>query len=388
MPADGGEERPPVPRGWPDGFGRGSDLPDLVRLTTLRGIKPIDLHRLAWTEGSASGCVVAVHAGRAGTDGDRDYLSGADPDAIRRACDVLGARIVTPNDVEYPERLFDLHDPPPALYVRGVAIHDQPAMVSVVGSRHCSALGREIALDLGRNLAGVGCCVVSGAARGIDEASHLGALAAPGRTLAVLGAGIDRPYPRASRGLLIRVLDARGTLVSEYPPGVEPHARHFPARNRLIAALSIAVVVVEGVERSGSRITADHALDLGRDVFAVPGAITNPLTATPHALIRDGATLMRGLDDLFDGLGIARLLAERPPPDLSDVERRVWEALETATLPDVVGRRVAMATPEVVAVLMVLELRGLVRAVSGRYERTHRAAADPPDAPAERSGTR
>jgi DNA processing protein len=259
--------------------------------------------------------------------------------------------------------------------------------VAIVGSRHASALGRDIASSFGRGLAGVGLCVVSGAARGIDEAAHVGALAGGGRTVAVLGAGIDHSYPRAGRGFLTRILQAGGTLVAEYPPGVAPHARNFPARNRLIAALASAVIVVEGVDRSGSRITADHALDLGRDVFAVPGPVTSPLSATPHALIRDGAVLVRDLHDVLADLGVTARLATEAPPSLAGRELSAWDALEVPALPDAVARRLGVAVPEAVEVLTGLELRGLVRAVGGRYERRFRlvvdgdgAAADPPRA--------
>ena len=377
MRGDGSGDRPPAPRGWPAGFGRGQDRGDLLRLTTLAGIRPLQLHELAWTTGSAAGCVRAIRAGRAGTPGDRECLSGLDADELERAVAALDARLGVAGDPDYPERLLDLEDPPVAVFVRGRSLADQPPMVAVVGSRSCSTLGRDVALDLGRTLAGVGFCVVSGAARGIDESAHQGALTARGRTVAVLGAGIDRPYPRTGTALLRRILDQGGTLVAEYPPGVAPHARHFPARNRLIAALAIAVVVVEGAEKSGSRITAGHALDLGRDVVAVPGPITSPLSVTPHELIRDGAAVFLGTEDLLRQLGVAERLAERPPPDLSDQERRVWDALAEANLPDGVARRAGLSIPEAVGVLTQLELRDLVQGAGGRYERRYQPTPPP-----------
>jgi DNA processing protein len=359
----------PVPRGWPDGFGKASDRAALLRLAGLRGIRPRHLHALAWREGTAAGCVAAIVSGRAGSDGDREHLTGADPEAVARAVAAIGARVVGPGDPEYVERLLDLSDPPAVLFVRGTAVDEQPETIAIVGSRRCTILGREVATDLGRRLAGFGYGVASGAARGVDEAAHEGALAARGRTVAVLGAGIDRTYPRTGRRLLERILASHGTLVSEYPPGVEPQPRHFPARNRLIAALSTAVVVVEGVDRSGSRITADHALDLGRDVFAVPGPVTSPLSATPHELIREGATLIRGADDVLLDLGVAEIRPASRPSSLEGVELSVWDALAVPTLPDAVARRAGVSIPEAFEVLTRLELRGLVRSVGGRYER-------------------
>jgi DNA processing protein len=241
----------------------------------------------------------------------------------------------------------------------------------VVGARRCSALGREVAHDIGRRLGGIGIQVVSGGAFGIDAAAHRGALAADGVTIAVLGSGVDVLYPRSSAELFLEIME-RGTLVSEYPPGQRAEPHHFPARNRLVVALTRAVVVVEGAGRSGSRISVDHALDLGRDVFAVPGPVTSPLSETPHEIIREGATLIRGADDLLADLGYndARADDAPPPAGLSDIELRIWRALATVSLPDGVARAVGVAIPEAVTYLIRLELRGLVRGVGGRYERT------------------
>jgi DNA processing protein len=210
---------------------------------------------------------------------------------------------------------------------------------------------------------------VSGAARGIDAASHRGALDAAGTTVAVLGSGIDVLYPPASRGLL-REIERTGAVVSEYPPAIAAEPWRFPARNRIVAGLARALVVVEGAARSGSMITVEHALELGREVFAVPGPVTSPLAEVPLALIREGAVMIRGADDLLDDLGFA----DHPPvpagaPGLLDDERRVFEQLAGPSLPDTVARGAGVSTPEAVAALIRLELRGLVRNVGGRYER-------------------
>jgi DNA processing protein len=210
--------------------------------------------------------------------------------------------------------------------------------------------------------------VVSGAARGIDSSAHRGALTGDGRTIAILGSGIDVLYPRGSSPLLARILE-QGTLVSEYAPGVPAEAFRFPARNRLVAALGRALVVVEGAERSGSMISVDHALELGREVFAVPGAVTSELAQVPLALIREGATLIRGAEDLLHDLGIAARLAEGPPPDLTDEDARVWRALGMTGLPDAIARSAGLSLPDVMTALLRLEIRGLARLVGGRYEK-------------------
>jgi DNA processing protein len=294
----------------------------------------------------------------------------AEPDDILAAGGAAEARFVAPNDDEYPPVFLQLDDPPAAVYVRGARLDVNELRVAVVGSRRCSALGREVARDLGRRVAAAGACVVSGAAYGIDAASHHGALDAGGRTIAVLGSGIDQAYPRSSVELISRIA-AVGTVVSEYAPGVPAEAHRFPARNRLIVALASALVVVEGAGRSGSRISVDHALDLGREVFAVPGSVTSPLSEVPLAMIRDGATLIRGADDLLADLGVAAALEMADPPiDLPDTERRAWIALIAPSLPDLVAKSARLSIPDAVAALIRLELRGLVRSVGGRYERT------------------
>jgi len=342
----------------------------LVVLSSLRGITPRKLHRLCWRDGSAAAALGSIRAGRAGSDGDREHALSAEPDDILAAAAAADARFVAPNDDEYPPVLLQLEDPPAAVFVRGARLDLKELRVAVVGSRRCSALGREVARDLGRHVAAAGACVVSGAAYGIDAASHHGALDAGGRTIAVLGSGIDQAYPRSSVDLISRIA-AVGTVVSEYAPGVPAEAHRFPARNRLIVALASALVVVEGAGRSGSRISVDHALDLGREVFAVPGSVTSPLSEVPLAMIRDGATMIRGADDLLADLGVTLPIDTADPPiELPELELRVWTALIEPSPPDLVAKSAGLSIPDAVAALIGLELRGLVRSVGGRYERT------------------
>jgi DNA processing protein len=367
----------PAPIGWPPGFGDGSrERRAIAVLASMRGITPRTLHRLCWQRESASAALGAIRSGRAGSDGDRAHAADTEGEDVLRATEAAAARFVTPADPEYPPTMVELDDPPVALFLRGAALDPSDLRVAIVGARRCSVLGSEVARDLGRRLGGAGVCVVSGAAYGIDAASHRGALDAGARTIAVLGSGIDTGYPRSSADLIARIAEV-GSVVSEYAPGVPAEPHRFPARNRIIVALAAALVVVEGAASSGSRISVDHALDLGRDVFALPGPVTSPLAEVPLALIRDGATMIRGADDLLHDLGVAtsasagdRVRPPLPPIELPEQEEKVWAALVEPSLPDVVARSARLSIPDAVAALIRLELRGLVRSSGGRYERT------------------
>jgi DNA processing protein len=362
-------ERADPPRGWPPGFAEGeANRRALVVLAALRGVAPRKLRELAWRAGDAAACLAEVRRGRAGSENDRAAARALDPGELLRRTEAVGARLVAPGEEEYPPSLLDLADPPAALFLRGARLG--PARrVAVVGARNCTPTGAEVALELGRALAAAGAWVVSGAARGIDARAHEGALAAGGPTAAVLGCGIDLAYPPRS-GRLLALIAEVGTVVSEYAPGVPAEPFRFPARNRLIAALSEAVVVVEGAEESGSLITADHALDLGRQVLAVPGPVTSPLSAAPLALIREGATLIRGPADLLEDLGLGPASAPSPSaPHLGALEERVLAHVAGPVLPEQVARATGLALPEVLAALTRLELLGLVRADGGRVER-------------------
>lgn len=272
----------------------------------------------------------------------------------------------------YPPLLAELYDPPARLYVRGAsaAVLEQ-ASVAIVGARSCSSYGAQVARMLARELAAAGLVVVSGLARGIDGEAHRGALASGGLTVAVLGCGIDRDYPRAHADLARRITDS-GAVVSEYPPGVEPAPWRFPARNRIIAGLARATVVVEARQRSGALITTDFALELGREVFAVPGEITSGLSAGTNDLIRQGATPLLAADDVLEALGLERA----PPtvPDTLSAEARAVLAhlADGARSPDELVRETSLASPRVAVAITELELAALV--VSG--EGVYRMAAD------------
>ncbi len=269
----------------------------------------------------------------------------------------------------YPPLLAQLHDPPKRLHLRGGAAPEVlgEAAVAVVGARSASPYGAQIARMLGRELSAAGLVVVSGMARGIDADAHRGALDAGGRTVAVLGCGIDRDYP-ARHAELARRIAKDGLIVSEYPPGVEPAPWRFPARNRIIAGLALATVVVEARERSGALITADFALELGREVFAVPGEITSALSAGTNRLIRQGAAPLLGADDVLDALGIEPPSAARVTSAVSEPARRVLGLLaDQPRGADELTRITSLGAADVAAALVELELGGLAYEADGRY---------------------
>jgi DNA processing protein len=272
------------------------------------------------------------------------------------------------SDTRFPPRLKAIFDPPPSLYLRGSA---EPELlgrraVGVVGARSCSPYGAQVARMLGRELAAAGLVVVSGLARGIDGEAHRGALESGGPTVGVLGCGIDRDYPAANASLSRRMEDG-GLVVSEYEAGVEPAPWRFPARNRIIAGLCEAVVVVEARERSGALITADFALEEGREVFAVPGEITSALSVGSNALLRLGATPLTGSGDVLEALGIERAEAVADP-DVSDAARRVLGVVrDTPSGADELVARASLEAGAVSVALTELELAGLVAAADGVY---------------------
>jgi DNA processing protein len=359
------------PGEWPAGFGASAeDREAILVLSHLESLTPRDIHRLAHEVGSAAGCLAAIRSGSVGSMGDRDAARRVDLRSVRSALDSVRGRVAFPGDPDYPPSLFDLVDPPVCLFLRGRALPTGPS-IAVVGARLCSPYGLEMATAIASGVAAAGIAVVSGAALGIDAAAHRGALQADGHTVAVLGSGIDVSHPRSNRGLIEDIARV-GTVVSEYPPGTPPVPRRFPARNRIIAALSRAVVVMEGAAGSGSLLTADFAIDLHRDVLALPGPVTSPLSEAPHALIRDGAALVRGPDDVLAQLGLDGKGADAPEiPGLSEDQRTVLAAVAgTGLTLEAVAARSGIPTGVATAALVELELRGLIRAVGGRYERT------------------
>ena len=287
----------------------------------------------------------------------------------------LGATVVGITDDAYPAALREIPLPPPMLYVEGELRPQEPA-VAIVGTRKCTPYGRQMARRLGYDLAARGLTIISGMALGIDAEAHEGALEAGGRTVAVLGCGLDITYPPQHKTLRTRIA-AQGAVVTELPFGAEPTREQFPRRNRIISGLGMGVVIVEAPLGSGALITANYAAEHGREVFAVPGDVTRAESAGCNALIRDGATLVTCAEDVLEGLNFApEMLPARPaaaraeglPPD----EAAVYEGLggETKTVDDLVAAT-GLEAPRIMAALMMLEVKGLVRRFGGgAYART------------------
>ena len=284
---------------------------------------------------------------------------------IERARDA-GIAIVPFTNPNYPARLRTIADPPPFLYVKGNLLTDDDKAVAIVGSRSASEYGRRVARDL---------------ARGIDGVAHQSALQAGGRTIAVLGSGVERAYP-AEHDMLYRRIGENGAVVSELPIGTRPMAFNFPARNRLISGLSLGVVVVEATEKSGSLITATLAVEQGREVFAVPGEVGSSRSRGAHRLIRQGAKLVEGVDDiieeiapqLLDRTGSATQRAPHVlPQNASDATRTIFALLQENTLQvDQVIERTGMSAAQVLETLLDLELQGLLRQLPGKIYRAER----------------
>jgi len=286
--------------------------------------------------------------------------------------------VVAFGEAGYPPALRHVFDPPRRLHVRGALAARIEALaapaVAVVGARDATAYGVAIARELGRGLAESGLTVVSGLALGIDGAAHRGALEAGGLTVAVTGAGTDVVYPLRHRALRDEILRA-GAIVAELPPGTPPLKGHFPRRNRIISGLALGVVVVEATLRSGSLVTARHALEQGREVFAVPGPARAPRSAGPHELLRRGARLVESVEDVLAELpaGTFRRRAGDPgaPADgtLSELGRRLVAALAGGpATPDALVGGLGLGVAEVLRELLALELRGrVVRGPGGRY---------------------
>jgi DNA processing protein len=300
-----------------------------------------------------------------------------DADAARWAAGVErgGLRILTAFDDEFPHLLSEIPDPPFVLYALGRLDRLRLPAVAIVGSRDASRYGRDVATRLARELSGVGVAVVSGFARGVDAAAHEAGLEGPGGTIAVLGCGIDVDYPR-EHARLKTALASEHLLLSEYPPGAEPRPQNFPIRNRIIAGLSSGVVVVEASRRSGSLITARLAADFGRDVFAVPGSVFSPTSIGAHELLRDGAILCRGAEDvlaeLFPSIGAPRAAAvdAGAAAEISPEARRILDALtrDEELSADEIARALDLPAATVLAALFELEGAGIaVAAGAGRY---------------------
>jgi DNA processing protein len=294
--------------------------------------------------------------------------SGVDLDKYLAGVETKGIDILTWEDDLYPPRLKEIDQPPPLLYVRGALKSEDTWAVAVVGTRRVSTYGRQVAEDIGSYLAANGVTVVSGLARGVDAIVHQAALRAGGRTIAVMGCGVDRIYPPEHAQLAEKIM-ASGALVSDYPMGTPPDASNFPPRNRIISGLSMATVVVEAGETSGALITAQFAIDQGREVFAVPGNILAPQSKGTNRLIVQGAHPMLSVRDLLDVLNLTRVTEQRLIRNVLPVDETESKLMGVLTHEpmhvDEIRIQTGLPIERVSATLVMMELKGLIRQVGG-----------------------
>lgn len=317
----------------------------------------------------------------------RDDPSAADEIA---SVEATGVRLVSFEDAEYPGRLREIPDPPPVLFVRGRIQDEDERAIAVIGSRKSSSYGVSVCGRLVRALVDHGFSIVSGMAKGVDAAAHWAALDSGGRTLAVLGTGVDVVYPKANRKLFETILD-RGALLSEFLPRTEPFAKNFPRRNRIISGMALGVLVVEAAERSGTMITVRTALEQGREVFAVPGDVRSPVSRGTHRLIKEGAKLVEGIEDILEEFPLpgrggfflnqgvcSRVSVPSDSPEqasreggTAEEETLMGHLSDEGTCVDVLIERTGWPSEKMATLLTELELLGRVRRLPGsRYLRT------------------
>ena len=360
----------------------GNDLTDWLILHHAPGVGAGALRRLVEHFGNASDILRSSDAVLQSSGMLREtiaYIRRPDRQRVDRALGWLAMprnRVITYRDPAYPPLLLQIPDPPPLLYIHGNLGCLSSLQLAMVGSRNPTTSGYRTARDFANCLAVAGLTICSGLALGIDTASHTGALDAAKPTVAVMGTGLDRVYPADNRELALRIAD-NGALVSEFPMGAPPKPEHFPQRNRIISGLSLGTLVVEAAKRSGSLISARYAAEQGREVFAIPGSIHNPLSRGCHALIRQGAKLVETAQDVLDELGpLASLSA--PSPSASDAvspERALELSADYLHLLDLIGYdhisidalvETSGLTPAVVSsMLLQLELKGFIASSPG-----------------------
>lgn len=279
-----------------------------------------------------------------------------------------GIKILTWKDEAYPQRLKEIEQPPPVLYVRGDYLPDDLFAVAIVGTRRVTPYGRQVTEELASYLAGNGITVVSGLARGVDAVAHQSALKSGGRTIGVLGSGVDKIYPPEHRQMAEQMMQ-QGAILSDYAPGTPPDATNFPPRNRIISGLSLAVVVIEAGETSGALITAEFAAEQGREVFAVPGSILAPQSKGTNKLIQRGALPLLSINDLMQALNLTRMgdhKAARKAIPADETEARVMRILGPEPLHvDEIRNQTELPIEKVSATLALMELKGMVRQVGG-----------------------
>jgi DNA processing protein len=353
-------------------------LTDAITLLNIPGIGRVRYHRLVKAFGSPAAVLEASTQDLEGVPGvPREIADRIKTQTDRKKAVEIASRIIqrgwtalTLNHPEYPQPLLNIADPPPLLFRIGQPAADDGRMIAIVGTRHPTENGRLFAFKLASALAESGITVVSGMAEGIDSAVHNGALEAGGRTVAVWGCSLDHVYPSSNRTLAEKI-KACGAVYSEYLPDTRPDPAYFPERNRIISGLSEGVVVVEAGFKSGALITARLALEQGRELFAVPGAPDAPMSAGTNALIKKGARLLTSVEDILDELPALKgeVMAQNiiKLPDLTDTERKIVGAFAAEPMQiDHIARSVDLPVGELMELLLALELKGVVREVSGK----------------------
>jgi len=362
--------------------GVSDDLAAELRLCLTSGVGPLTRKALLQRFGSASAVFAAAPSELAEVDGVGPKLVRALSAALRdvnvqEEFDVCRQHGITPlfhTQPAFPRLLKEIHDPPGVLFVRGQILPIDATAIAIVGTRHATQYGLAQAQRLASGLSRAGLTIVSGLARGIDAAAHRGALSAGGRTIAVLGGGVLDIYPPEHDELAAEIIE-RGAVISESPPRAPALGGTFPQRNRIITGLCLGVIVVEAAERSGALISARHAMEQGREVFAVPGRVDSRASHGCHRLIRDGAKLVQCVDDVLEELG--PLVEAAPREDgreirhlaelqLNEIEQQVLSAIQDdATSIDDIVVTSGLPVPRVLSTISALEMRRLIRRVSG-----------------------
>jgi DNA processing protein len=373
--------------------GHSESIEDYLRLTHAEGVGPVLFGRLVKQFGSVAAALDTSVAAMTKVEG----IGMATAEKIARSrgsfeaqkeielADKHGATLIHWDDARYPAALKSVYDPPPVLYVRGTLTRSDALSVAIVGSRRCSVYGAEQASRFAHLLAASGFTIASGLARGIDTAAHKGAISAKGRTIAVQGCGLANVFPPENDKLAAMIAES-GAVVSELPMSYEPLAENFPARNRIIAGLSLGVLVVEAPHNSGALLSAKAALEYDRDVMAVPGKIDSPLSGGCHKLIKDGAKLVDSLDDILEAIGCVgqelkphvagaaqqaeenaqATLFDSVNRNLSDVERGVLKEFDGDPMHvEQVIARSGLTAGQVHSSLIGLQLKGMVKQLPG-----------------------
>jgi DNA processing protein len=375
--------------------GHSEDAGKWLRIANCQGVGPVIFGRLLERFGSpeeilnASMTSLSQVEGIGGKTAEKIFRSRNDFDVEKEIAlaDKFGACIIDITDARYPAALKKIYDPPPVIYVKGDFLPSDSLAVAIVGSRHCSNYGTEQASRFAHLLAAAGFTVVSGMARGIDSAAHSGALSAKGRTIAVQGCGLSNIFPPENKSLFEKISNS-GACISELPMGYEPLAENFPARNRIIAGLSLATIVIEAAPRSGALLTAKAALDNNREVMAVPGRIDSPLSKGPHGLIKQGAKLVESVEDVIETLEFLQIdfqqhvkaasqkaienvqkdLFDTSKLNLTETERKILDCLdgENVHIEEIISKT-QFAAGKVSATLVSMRLKGLVKQFPGNY---------------------